>query len=93
MTLGAFMEWQCIRLQRQLLQPYQKPRVVVAPRSDDDAPWHGTLTGYTSRKCRCVRCREAWNLWHIAYRETHPRPSRARQPELVTGSLFAGMEA
>lgn len=23
------------------------------------APWHGTLSGYTARACRCYLCREA----------------------------------
>jgi hypothetical protein len=28
------------------------------------AAWHGTVNGYTNRKCRCSRCRVAWADWN-----------------------------
>lgn len=30
---------------------------------DDKKDYHGTITGYTTHKCRCDKCREAWKLY------------------------------
>lgn len=44
---------------------------------------HGTLTGYTKRKCRCRGCRRAWNTY-----TRHSRYQRANQvPDHVHGTV------
>jgi hypothetical protein len=30
--------------------------------------WHGTTNGYTNYKCRCAKCRAAWNAYISDYR-------------------------
>lgn len=34
-------------------------RVVQVTLKPISEPWHGTVSGYTNHKCRCVDCREA----------------------------------
>ena len=32
-------------------------------------PWHGTVNGYTNRKCRCELCKRAWADYHASRRK------------------------
>lgn len=41
--------------------------------------WHGTLSGYRSRKCRCDDCRRAAREYQRAYRAARPGQNAAYQ--------------
>jgi hypothetical protein len=41
------------------------------PLSADD-PRHGSVNGYTTYRCRCALCRDAWRVYFNAYLDAHP---------------------
>ena len=96
-TLGRF-DLQIDRIKRELRQPRQtftsrpNPRnVLVAPLEDPDAPWHGTLTGYTAHKCRCAMCKRcladyaATRRAEPPVRDAEPKMGRPRNPNVPHG--------
>jgi hypothetical protein len=44
---------------------------------------HGTISGYTNRRCRCTPCRQAWRAYHAAWRAAH----RGKAPDGYHGRL------
>lgn len=48
-----------------------EPKFPKGPIGGPDDPRHGTTGGYGNHKCRCDRCREAWN--------SHMREYKARR--------------
>lgn len=42
----------------------------------ESQPWHGTVSGYTNRKCRCRECRLTWRSYsRRAWRRLHKQPT------------------
>ena len=51
-------------------------------------PRHGTHNGYTNRRCRCPRCREAWRLYHAHWMRANPnRRMKDRERKRVSRRL------
>lgn len=44
-----------------------KTRSEIKARSIVRSTVHGTLTAYGKRRCRCTKCRQAWNAHYRAY--------------------------
>ena len=42
-------------------------------RQPGPGPWCGTTGGYTNHKCRCNRCRAAWNAYMRSWRRKAKR--------------------
>lgn len=49
-------------------------------------PWHGTVNGYTNRKCRCDACQDAWRAY-IAEKRAARVARLAADPDCVEHGL------